>query len=161
MGIFYFKNASFFAESYTESLAREIVWIFQTIWWDKVNPMFWTLWHGKLRACGICVLESCCSTGNSKIYSQRRQVQSGIDWKNWYINIWPKSWICWDEWADSPKNILNALDDDCIGSIFEQISNIRDFHSISNVCIYDLIKSPEIFSHPKSTVGASILGNTN
>lgn len=36
---------------------------------------------------------------------------------------------------DSPKNILNVLNDDCIGLIFEKISNIRDFHSISKVCV--------------------------
>lgn len=36
---------------------------------------------------------------------------------------------------DSPKNILNVLNDDCIGLIFEKIWNIRDFHSISNVCV--------------------------
>lgn len=36
---------------------------------------------------------------------------------------------------DSSKNILIVLNDDCIGLIFEKISNIRDFHSISNVCV--------------------------
>lgn len=37
--------------------------------------------------------------------------------------------------VDSPENILNVLDDDCIKLIFDKISNIRDFYSISNVCV--------------------------
>lgn len=35
---------------------------------------------------------------------------------------------------DSPKNILNALNDDCLCHIFDKISHLADIHSISNVC---------------------------
>lgn len=36
---------------------------------------------------------------------------------------------------DSPKHILNALNDDCIQSIFRQIDNVRDFLSAAETCV--------------------------
>lgn len=36
--------------------------------------------------------------------------------------------------ADSPKHILNILNNHCIQSIFERIDDIRDYHNAANVC---------------------------
>lgn len=36
---------------------------------------------------------------------------------------------------DSPKNILNALNDHCLCVIFQNINHLSDFHSIANVCV--------------------------
>ena len=36
---------------------------------------------------------------------------------------------------DSPKHILNALNDDCIQSVFRQLDNLRDFLSAAETCI--------------------------
>lgn len=36
---------------------------------------------------------------------------------------------------DSPKHILNALNDDCIQSIFRQMDNVRDFLSAAETCV--------------------------
>lgn len=35
---------------------------------------------------------------------------------------------------DSPMNILNKLNNYCIQAIFQQIDNVRDYHSAANVC---------------------------
>lgn len=35
---------------------------------------------------------------------------------------------------DSPKNILNLLNDHCLCEIFERVNHLADIHSISNVC---------------------------
>lgn len=37
--------------------------------------------------------------------------------------------------TDSPNNILNALNDDCLREIFEKFETLSMLHSISNVCV--------------------------
>lgn len=36
---------------------------------------------------------------------------------------------------DSPKNILNILNNDCMQAIFQRVDNVRDFYSAANACV--------------------------
>lgn len=51
--------------------------------------------------------------------------ESDVDWidMSWVVPAW-----------DSPKHILNALDDSCIQKIFQYLTNLSDFLNASEVC---------------------------
>lgn len=36
---------------------------------------------------------------------------------------------------DSPKNILNILNNDCLQAIFRKVDNMRDIYSVAHVCV--------------------------